>query len=177
MPDIPAIYALHEACAAPVQCPICSGMNCWGCQTFCLHWVGSTEFDACTTLAEQVPDFTEAVGQLVGLIDEWGTPLIARLIVRHDAPTYLRHVIWASLEDREYWLTYYRDLRVIFWARQERPAGEGCGCFHPHPRAFARRVRDDAERACQWLIAYLPASNEEDRGWTDDDEAEYEQEE
>jgi hypothetical protein len=155
MPDIPARDALHEACAAPVPCPICSGMNCWGCRTFCRHWVGSTEFGACTTLAAQVPDFTDAVGQLAGLVEAWGTPLIARLMVRHQAPTPLRPVIWASLDDREYWLTAYRDLRLRFWVRQGRPAREGCACFHPQPNAFARRVRDDAEQAHQWLIAHL----------------------
>jgi hypothetical protein len=172
MPDLPEISALHEACAEPCQCPICLGMNCEVCQTFCAHWVGCTQFNACTALAAQLPDFTEAVGQLVGLIDAWGTPLIARVIVRDEAPRHLRDVIWAAMEDSEYWLAYYHDLRLMFWARNGIPAGEGCRCFHPHPRAFARRVKDDAERACLWLTAHLPVPDEADLSWTDDDESE-----
>jgi hypothetical protein len=153
MPDIPARDALHDTCTAPGPCPICSAMNCGGCRTFCRHWLGSTEFGACTTLAEEVPDFTDAVGQLVGLVEAWGPPRIARLMGRHRAPPPLGPVIWAALDEREYWLTAYRDLRLRCWVRHGRPAREGCECFHPWPHAFARQVRDDAAQARRWLVA------------------------
>lgn len=169
MPDIHDIAARHAGCADACPCPICAGLNCEGCQAFCAHWVGRTQFNAWTALAERLPDFTEAVAQLVGLIDEWGTPLVARLIVRDEAPTPLRQVIWAAMEDPEYWLAHYQDLRLTFWAR---PAGEGCRCFHPQPRAFAQRVRDEAEGAWLWLVAHLPVLAEADLHWTDDGDSE-----
>jgi hypothetical protein len=69
MPDIPDIAARHANCAEGCRCPICSRTNCEGCQTFCAHWVGRTQFNAYTVLAEELPDFTEAVAQLVSLIE------------------------------------------------------------------------------------------------------------
>jgi hypothetical protein len=76
------------------------------------------------------------------------------------------------MEDPEYWLAHYEDLRLTFWARNERPAGEGCRCFHPRPSAFARRVRDEAEGAWLWLATHLPWSDEPEFDWTDEDESE-----
>jgi hypothetical protein len=133
----------------------------------CPHWLGVIDFGQYLEIADGITDFSEAVKNLAGAasyIDlEEDRPTIMET-----APNGLRVLIILAAEEGPgyspmYWVEYDDDVQIVSW-EIDRPmiSSEGYKFFHPDPKAFAQKIKDDAERALAWVRQYLEEKDAEE---------------